>query len=309
MADSAETPGAGTYELGPSCGRVLVKTGRDGLAARAGHDLTIEITRWSARVSVPDSGDGGAIAGTTVTAELDLGSLVVREGRGGAKPLSDRDRRDIQGTASTILGPAATASFASSRVLPSAGTSPSASPSSGVIEGTLTLHGTSKPLGLQVGSLAPRRYRGSATVRQTDYGIKPYSGFFGALKLRDEILVEFEVELGETPVSLPDLESADPLGLFRRHANVLYDGEARTAVRPLHQVAHVLGGPLEDGLDTAIRPVPHPAAHAVLLGHPQARGTEGHTLHATRNLHPIANHTDTVRCRNHGRWPATMSMK
>ena len=32
----------GTYTLGPQCGRVLVKTARTGLAAKAGHDLTLE---------------------------------------------------------------------------------------------------------------------------------------------------------------------------------------------------------------------------------------------------------------------------
>lgn len=32
-------------------------------------------------------------------------------------------------------------------------------------------------------------------MRQTDFGITPYSGFFGALKLRDEVTVEFEVTI------------------------------------------------------------------------------------------------------------------
>ena len=181
----------GTYELGPSAGRVLVKTGREGLAARAGHDLTLEITQWSAQVTVPAAEEGG-IAAATLTAELDLGSLAVREGTGGAKPLSDRDRRDIQGTARKILGDAAKASFASSRVVPAPAGSPSAN---GAIEGTLTLRGTSRPLRLQVISPAPGAYRGSATVRQTDFGITPYSGFFGTLKLKDEVAVEFEVSI------------------------------------------------------------------------------------------------------------------
>jgi len=48
---------------------------------------------------------------------------------------------------------------------------------------------------LQVTSAAPGRYRGGATVQQTGFGITPYTGFFGALKLRDEINVEFEVDL------------------------------------------------------------------------------------------------------------------
>ena len=85
----------GNFRLGPGAGRVLIKTGRAGLAAKAGHDLTIEVTRWSAKVSVPAEEDGGLTA-ATVSAELDLGSLEVREGTGGAKPLSDGDRSGHQ---------------------------------------------------------------------------------------------------------------------------------------------------------------------------------------------------------------------
>jgi polyisoprenoid-binding protein YceI len=186
VVDSNETRKPGTYELGPGSGRILVKTGREGLAARVGHDLTMEITQWSAQVTVPA---GGGIAAATVTAELDLGSLTVREGTGGAKPLSDRDRRDIQASALKILGAVPKATFTSSRLIPSA----SGPSSGGTIEGTLALHGTSRPVRLQVNSPAPDQYRGSIPIRQSDFGITPYSGFFGALKLRDEVTVEFEI--------------------------------------------------------------------------------------------------------------------
>ena len=162
---------------------MIVKTGRAGLAARAGHDLTIEITDWSARVTIPDDG----VAAAQITAELDLGSLAVREGTGGAKPLTDKDRGDIAKTARTILRQPA-ASFTSTRVVP-------AGSSSGAIEGTLSLNGRSQPVRLQVTSPAPGRYRGGTTVKQTDFGITPYTGFFGALKLRDEIGIEFETDL------------------------------------------------------------------------------------------------------------------
>jgi hypothetical protein len=193
MADSAGTRGAGTYELGPASGRVLVKTGRAGLAARAGHDLTLEITDWQARVTTPGE-DGGGVADATVTADLGLGSLTVREGTGGAKPLTDRDRRDIQSQIRKIVGDAARAGFESRRVIASS-TSSSGAPSAGAIEGTLTLHGVSRGIRLQVSSPEPGRYRGSATIRQSDFGITPYSGFFGALKLLDEVTVEFEVTI------------------------------------------------------------------------------------------------------------------
>jgi hypothetical protein len=184
----------GTYRLGPDAGRVVIKTTRAGLAAKVGHDLTIDVTRWSADITVPggtelgESG-GDGMSAATVTAELDLGSLVVREGTGGARPLSDSDRRDIESTIRKILGGGpATAAFRSTRVIPSS--------VGGAIEGTLTLNGRSQPVRLQLTSPAPGRYRGTVAIVQSAFGIKPYTGFFGALKLRDEVTAEFEVDLG-----------------------------------------------------------------------------------------------------------------
>jgi polyisoprenoid-binding protein YceI len=193
MADSTGTQGAGTYQLGPESGRVLVRTGREGLAARAGHDLTLEITDWLAQVTTPGEA-GGGVAEARVTADLGLASLTVREGTGGAKPLTDRDRREIQKQAHKILGDAPRAGFTSRQVIPSS-TSSAGSPAAGVIEGTLTLHGVSRGIQLEVTSPGPGRYRGTTTIKQTDFGITPYSGFFGALKLRDEVTVEFEVTI------------------------------------------------------------------------------------------------------------------
>jgi hypothetical protein len=178
----------GTYELGPGCGRVLVKTGREGLAAKVGHDLTIEITRWVARVMVPAPQAGG-LAAAALTADLDLSSLAVLEGSGGAKPLTDKDRQDIQATARKVLGDPSRATFTSARVVPAPGPVPS-----GAVDGMLNLNGTAQPFRLQVTSPAPGLFVGSAVLRQTDFGITPYSGFLGALKLKNEVTIEFEVK-------------------------------------------------------------------------------------------------------------------
>jgi polyisoprenoid-binding protein YceI len=180
---------AGSFQLGPDAGRVVIKTTRAGLAAKAGHDLTIEVTRWSAQVEVPAEDDGG-LAAATVRADLDLGSLEVREGTGGAMPLTDRDRREIKKQMTSILG-SASATFASSRVIPSGA-------AGGAVEGTVTLNGKTQPARLQVTAPGDGQYRGSATVAQTGFGIKPYSGFFGALKLKDEVTLEFQVTLPES---------------------------------------------------------------------------------------------------------------
>ena len=177
----------GTYQLGPAAGRVAIRTSRAGLAARAGHDLLIEVTRWSARVSVPADGS------PSVTADLDMDSLTVREGTGGARPLTSSDRADIEKTMRGILG-SGSATFTSNRVIraPSTG---------GALEGSIAYRGRTVPVRLQIAEPAPGRYRGSGPVPQTAFGITPYSGFFGALKLRDEVTVEFEVDLSRATVA------------------------------------------------------------------------------------------------------------
>ena len=57
------------------------------------------------------------------------------------------------------------------------------------------MHGQSRPLRLEVSQTGEGQYRATATVVQSQFGIKPYSGMFGALKLRDDVEVEITVTL------------------------------------------------------------------------------------------------------------------
>jgi hypothetical protein len=64
----------GSYLVGPRSGRLLAKTARTGLGAKAGHDLTIKVTRWRGSVVV----DAASPANSSVSAEVDAGSFEVR---------------------------------------------------------------------------------------------------------------------------------------------------------------------------------------------------------------------------------------
>jgi polyisoprenoid-binding protein YceI len=90
---------ASAYRLGPGFGRLLVKTTRTGLGAKAGHDLTIEVIRWHGRATV----DAATPANTSVAVEVEVDSLEVREGTGGVKPLTDADRAEIKKTLGKVL--------------------------------------------------------------------------------------------------------------------------------------------------------------------------------------------------------------
>ncbi|MEV0384032.1 YceI family protein [Nonomuraea sp. NPDC050643] len=163
--------------VGPEHGRLLLRTSRQGLAATVGHDLTLEVTRWSGEV---DPGTGA------VSVTADLGSLRVVEGTGGAMPLTERDKREIVQNARRLLD-------ADRR--PEARYTAAHDATESALIGDLTLLGRTRPLRLQVTRLDGERYRATGTVVQSAYGIKPYSAFFGALKVADPVEVEAVLDL------------------------------------------------------------------------------------------------------------------
>ncbi|MBT2419047.1 YceI family protein [Streptomyces sp. ISL-22] len=175
----------GTYAFGPSTGRLLVKTSRAGLGRKAGHDLTIEAARWSGEAVVVADDPGRS----SVTVTVETGSLTVREGTGGLKPLTDADKAEIKRTleGEGLLHTAehSTITFRSTRVT---GTLESFE-----IAGELTIKGQTHPVTVHGGSDGDGTVCGRATVTQSAFGIKPYSAFLGALKLADDVRIEYEV--------------------------------------------------------------------------------------------------------------------
>lgn len=176
---------AGRYTFGSQTGRLLVDTTRSGLGAKAGHDLTIEVTRWRGEAVV----DAAAPAAARVTVEVDADSLEVREGVGGIKPLTPSDRAEIK---KIIQGKILhtdrypTIVFRADRV--------EGTPQAFQIHGDLTIADTTAPLTVR-GGVTGDRVTGSAVVIQSRWGIKPYSAFFGALRLNDAVEVRFDVAL------------------------------------------------------------------------------------------------------------------
>jgi len=173
----------GVYRLGPPSGRLLVKTGRTGLGARAGHDLVIAATSWDGRVTV----NPGGPAQSSVTVDVDVDSFEVREGTGGVKPLTDSDRSEIK---RTIRGKILHTSQHPTITFQS--TSVSGSPEALTVDGELTIMGVTRPIAVHGAVRDDGRVRGSATVVQSKWGIKPYSAFLGALKLADEVAIEVD---------------------------------------------------------------------------------------------------------------------
>ncbi len=174
----------GTYALGPSSGRLLIRTGRTGLGSKAGHDLTIEVTDWTGTATVDTTN-----VNSSVSVDAYVDSFEVREGTGGVKPLTDSDRAEIKKTLREKILDATkhpAIAFRSTDVEGAA--------EDFTVTGDLTITGTTHPVTVR-GSITGGRAHGSANIVQSQWGIKPYTAFFGALKLADEVGVEFDVDL------------------------------------------------------------------------------------------------------------------
>jgi YceI-like domain len=130
---------AGAYRLGPESGRLLVRTTRTGLGAKAGHDLTAEISKTRKQV--------------LHTAQHP--TITFRSGgsRGSAGPFT--------------------------------------------LDGELTIMGITRPVTVQ-GGVTEGRILGGSSVVQSRWGIRPYSAFFGAFRLSDEVKVDSDVASPQT---------------------------------------------------------------------------------------------------------------
>lgn len=174
------------YTLGPDHGLLTISTGTAGPAARAGHALTIAATRWDAVLIL-----AGRSGDSSLTLSVDPGSFVVLEGRGGANPLGDDDKLGIATTIrEEILGttPIRFTSTAVQRRDPEGQLS---------VSGKLELAGISRPIEFGVTLSDDGRLTASATLRQTEFGIKPYSVLFGTLKVADEVSIAADVTVPE----------------------------------------------------------------------------------------------------------------
>lgn len=173
-----------TIALGPESGSLDVRTRREGIAARIGYDLTLRVTSWEASATV-DLADSSVCS---VRVEVDAESLSVVRGSGGLKPLTELEKREVLRHTSDILQTAEhhSITFQSTVV--------TGSPAAFTIEGQLEIMGRSRPVTV-TGKLAGARATGSATLRQSDWGIKPFSSLFGALRLADVVTVAFDLEL------------------------------------------------------------------------------------------------------------------
>jgi polyisoprenoid-binding protein YceI len=167
---------AGTHRLGPDNARLSVHTRRGGPAAKAGHDLVIHVTSWEGTLQVGDDPEA-----TSIELAADPTSLRVHQGSGGMQALADDDKASIHQTIDDQVLERRDITFRSTAVRHADDESRL------TVEGDLTLAGTTRPIAFDLVADADGKLSATAVVTQSEWGIKPYSALFGALKVADEV--------------------------------------------------------------------------------------------------------------------------
>jgi polyisoprenoid-binding protein YceI len=162
--------------VGPDNASLHVLTYREGVAAKVGHDLVLEVTRWEATV------EEGSVELTA-----DARSLEVREGRRGVKPLTDRDRDEIRRNIDEKVLRGQPIAFRSRAVR--------REDAALTVEGDLSIGSATRPVTARL-DVAGGRVTGTIPLTQSAFGIKPYRGLMGALKVRDEVELAIDAPAG-----------------------------------------------------------------------------------------------------------------
>jgi polyisoprenoid-binding protein YceI len=170
------------WRLDASDGELLIRTGVKGRAARMGHRLTIVMTRWQATVSWA----GAEPVAAELAVETD--SFDVLRGEGGVKGLSGPEKTLVRSNALKSLD---------------AGRFPEIRFTAETIDktddgyrltGKLHIRGKSRQhvIDLRTEDLGDSwRMSAESGVRQSDYGVKPYSLLMGSVRVADDVTVSF----------------------------------------------------------------------------------------------------------------------
>jgi polyisoprenoid-binding protein YceI len=169
----------GTHQIGPDNGSVTIKTGREGAAAKAGHDLVLEATTWDGTLQIGDN--------PSVELNVDPSGIEVRSGSGGAKPLGDKDKTDIKKSMKDKVLGSSQITFKSSEVQADSG--------SMNVHGDLSVAGSSDSINVPLTVGDDGTVRGSIKLSQSSFGIKQFKALMGALKVSDQVEVQIEAKL------------------------------------------------------------------------------------------------------------------
>jgi polyisoprenoid-binding protein YceI len=177
-----------TYTIVPSESSFWVFVGKSGLFSALAHDHEIGVKSFSGRVVVPAAGTSGG----SLEMEVDAPSLAVLD----KKPSEEDKKKIFNSMHNEVLESAKYQKITFRSVSVSDVKQTGNDAYSFVVNGDLTLRGVTKRIAVLVAAtVTPQELRatGKYTLKQTDYGIKPYSAAGGTIKVKDDVVINFNI--------------------------------------------------------------------------------------------------------------------
>jgi len=181
--------GPKTYTLDAKKTMLVIQVFKDGAAAAFAHDHTVHATEFSGEVTADAAApEQSKVAVTVQTKSLVNDDPQVRKQFGLDPTVPEKDRKAVEesmkGDSQLDVEKFPTISFASSSVEKNGDKL--------TLVGDFTLHGVTKRIKMPITvKIADSTLTGDGKIRflQSDYGIKPYSAFLGAVKNKDECVL------------------------------------------------------------------------------------------------------------------------
>jgi polyisoprenoid-binding protein YceI len=177
-----------TYTIVPSESRFWVFVAKAGLLSAFAHDHEIGVKGFSGKVTIPAGGAGSG----ALQLDIETKSLAVLD----KKPSESDKKKILDAMHNDVLESAKyeTIEFKSAAVSDLKQTGEDSY--NLTLAGDLRLHGVTKRIAVPVQlTVTPQQLRatGQCTLRQSDFGIKPYSAAGGTVKVKNEVVVHFDI--------------------------------------------------------------------------------------------------------------------
>lgn len=183
-----EAQKARTYTIVAGESSFWVFVPKTGLLSGLAHDHEIGVKAFTGKIVVPESGASGG----SLELDVDATSLAVLD-----KKPSEEDKKKIYNSMHNEVLESAKHTKINFKSVSVADLKQTGGDSySLTLNGDLTLHGVTKRIALPVSltiNAQQLRAVGKYTLRQTDYGIKPYSAAGGTIKVKNDIVVNFNI--------------------------------------------------------------------------------------------------------------------
>ncbi len=179
---------ARTYKIVASESSFWVFVPKTGLLSGLAHDHEIGVKSFTGKIVVPEAGASGG----SLELDIDAQSLAVLD----KKPSEDDKKKIYNSMHNEVLESAKHPKINFKSVSVSDLKQTGGENYSFTLNGDLTLHGVTKRIAFPVSltiNAQQLRAEGKYTLRQTDFGIKPYSAAGGTIKVKNEITVNFNI--------------------------------------------------------------------------------------------------------------------